>query len=185
MYQPLVTYLSPTPPHAPCPKTMSDLYSLRPSNYPLWCEIFLPLKDYSVSGYHLLFPSVWTVRIAGAEGMNLLFNEGKKSEVFLQVTETTLPLEQATQATDSFESRGPMLLIDPQEKIITKILLSIGDKHVLRVSTTKEDQTYVRYFLKHTKNDQQAFYVFRIQQDDQELEHIVESMIASMVFTTD
>jgi hypothetical protein len=175
-----------------------ELIDLEHSDRQGWCRLLLPLKDYTTVGYSLTYPDDWKVRVTGAEAMNLIFNEGTKSgknqEVFIQLTTTESPLEQADQATYGFEMSGPNPLVDPMEVVISKAVESIGDKQVLILVSAKDDQSFTRYFVIHRdetqKGDVSTLYMFRIitpkpevnTAEHGELLDVIKEMITSMQF---
>ena len=173
----------------PCTSALNtDKISIKKSEKSGWCELEVPLRNYRTFGYRLMYPEEWSVRLAGAEGMNLLFNEGirsgKNQQVFLQLTLTNLPLENADQATYSFEGYGPEPLVDSDELVQEKSIETIGDKQVLKLITSKEDEGLVRYFLRYKS----TLYMFEIvtpvsdfnNDDHKQLLQLVEEMIVSM-----
>ncbi|HLC04338.1 MAG TPA: hypothetical protein VJK02_14985 [Anaerolineales bacterium] len=172
--------------------------SIRPSDSVGWCELSLPLKDYVSVGYSLVYPANWTVRVAGAEAMNLLFNEGVEAgtsqEVFLQLAVTYLTLEQADQATYGFESSGPEPLLGPSETVTRRTIGTIGDKQVLVVRSSVEGFSLRRWFLLYrpqdAEEDYSTLYMFQVRTptaisttvEYAELLGILERMISSMQF---
>ena len=162
-----------------------------------WCEIRLPLEGYRVAGYGLFYPEGWTVRLAGAEAMNLAFNEGEDDParwaVFVQVTPAELPLERAGEATYDYELSGPEPLVDPGETILQKEVRSIGEQQVLVLSSSQDDLAIRRYFLVHTwpyKGTLSAVYMLEVKAAQAEAgtpEYaqflgLVERMVATVQF---
>src|SRR3989344_1757349 len=130
-----------------------------------YCDVTVPLAGYKTIGYSLSYPEGWTVRLAGAEGMNLFFNEGinsgTKKGLFLQLTLTDLPLEQADKATYNFEWSGADPLVSPEESIQSKRIETIGDKQVLTLITSEGDLYLNRYFLLKKRNEYTTLYMLR------------------------
>jgi hypothetical protein len=155
-----------------------------------WCEVSLPLIGYKTVGYRLRYPAGWVITLAGAEGMNLLFdasiNSKKNQRVFVQLTETDLPLKQADKATYGFEMSGPDPLVGADENQISRALQVIGDKQVLVLITSKSDLSIKRYFTLHNG----TLYMFEIEtpaadigtSEYTELAAQVEEMISSLQF---
>ena len=175
----------------PCNSSLtSEKIIIKKSQKTGWCELEVPLRGYRTFGYRLIYPQEWSVRLAGAEAMNLLFNEGvlsgKNQQVFLQLTLTDLPLEKADQATYSFERLDPDPLVDPDELVKEKSIDTIGHKQALKLISIKENQALVRYFLRYKT----TLYMFEIvtplsdvnNDDYNKLLQSVEEMVGSMNF---
>ncbi len=112
-----------------------------------WNFIFV-----SDARYCLLYPSDWQVRVAGAYGNNLMFNEpiatGTRQMVFLQGAYGGFPLEQADKSTaGAGDGEIPAPLVDPAETIIHKEIETIGNKQVLFESSKNGTTIINRYFL--------------------------------------
>jgi hypothetical protein len=152
--------------------------------------VSLPLNGYTTIRYSLRYPTGWVVTLAGAEGMNLRFDaqtySGKDQEVFIQLTRTDLPLEQADQAMYGFELAGPYPLVGVDERQINRTTQTIGDKLVLALITSQNDLSIKRYFTLHRG----TLYMFEIEtpsrnfgdRENAELLARVEEMIASLQF---
>ena len=133
-----------------------------------------------------MFPFWWTVHPTGAEGMNLIFETDKGHEIFVQLTTTNLPLEQADEATYSFERSGPDPLVNPDESQVSKKIQNVGDKKVLVLITTNSDQTIKRYFMIHNG----TLYMFEVKMSEKNFDAEesmvlflqIEEIISSMQF---
>jgi hypothetical protein len=128
---------------------IDDLMYVRQSDRVGWCQVELPLSGYKTIGYSLIYPENWIVTLAGPEGMNLIFDTENGRSVFVQLTNTELPLENADEATYGYEMSGPDPLVDPGESQISKEIHTIGGKQALLMLSSKSDITIRRYFLLH------------------------------------
>jgi SanA protein len=166
--------------------------SAQPSGREGWCQIWLPQP-----GYGLNYPQGWTVRVAGAEGMNLLFNEGMNSgaqrELFIQVTTGDLPLERADEATYGYELYEPEPLVDPDETIVSKSVETIGEHQALVLLSTRDGVSIKRYFLVHAgrfSRPENGIYVFVVKAPEQDAGTgayqsflgVIDELVASMRF---
>lgn len=154
-------------------------FKVKPSTEHGLCELSMMLKGYKVSGYTVQYPELWNVSAAGAEAMNIYFNKGSDTEVFIQLTSSNLALEQADKATYSFESSGAIPLVDPDEVEISRKIEDIGGIKALRLLTSLDDQTVVHYFLTHAEGDKTSVYMFRTTGESDTMEEVVRKMIAS------
>lgn len=159
-----------TAPVGPCSiSSSSPDVQTRPSSRANWCGIVLPLEGYKVAGYSLAYPEDWTVRVAGVEGTNLMFNEGNSRapwQVFVGLTMTDLPLERAGEATYGYERSGPEPLVAPEETILDKRLANLGGRPVLVLSTSRDDLSIRRYFLLYQAGEGKLYrstlYMFEV-----------------------
>lgn len=172
---------------------------LGPSRQTGWCMLVLPLEGYRIVGYSLIYPDTWSVRLAGVEAMNLLFNEGEsdatKPLLLVQLTTSDLPLEQADAAVYGYEMSGPEPLVKATEVVISKTVVQLGGVHPTLILDTQEGSTYIRrYFLtspaanpKEAISGTNGVYVFRMSTSQaniatpswQSFVHTVEAMILS------
>lgn len=165
---------------------VNDLIFTEPADRDGWCKVKLPLIGYKTIGYTLIYPEDWIVTLAGAEGMNLLFDTERGQRVFVQLTTTELPLERADEATYGFEMAGPEPLVAPDESQISKAIQNIGDKRVLVLLTSKGDISIRRYFLLH--NGTLYMFEIKVPKVDLDTDEIVElvadveEMVASVQF---
>src|SRR5690606_34117436 len=105
----------------------------------------------------------------GAAAQNLLFETEKGQSVFLQLATADLPLEQSDEATSSYELSGPIPLVAPEERRISREFQTIGDKEALVLITELDDFSIKRYFLIHDN----TLYMFemktpRLNSDEEE-----------------
>lgn len=152
---------------------------VKPSTDQGYCELSMTLTGYTVSGYTLRYPEIWTVNTAGAEAMNLFFNKGTDTEVFIQLTSSNLALEQADKATYSFESSEAIPLVDPDETEVSRKIEEVGGINTLRLLTSLDDQTVVRYFLTHVEGDKTSVYMFKTTGESDAMEESVRKMIST------
>lgn len=150
------------------------------------CDALFPLTDYKIIGIRFRFPTWWTVGIVGAEGTGLRFETDQGQKVFVGLMRAKISLEQADEATYSFESSGPIPLVAPEEQRISKEIQTVGDKESLVLVTADGDLFIKRYFVIHDN----TLYTFRIdipklQYDNEETKILllqVEEIISSMQF---
>ena len=169
-----------------CEEQGGNLFSTKQSQEDGWCELSLPLIGYSYTGYTMRYPDSWNVRIAGAEGMNLYFNKGvytgNAQELFIGITRTKLPLEQADKSTYSFEQSAASLLVDPTEQVVSKTIENVGDKQVLHLVTEQDSHPIHRYFLLHQESEDATVYMFKTSSDNEVFLSDIKQMISSMKF---
>lgn len=155
------------------------------------CTIEVPLADYKSIGYSLSFPSDWSVRRAGAEDMNLLFNEsvhnGSLQEIFLELTTSDLPFDEIYKSVYTYESTSEPLI--PSTETVTSTLeMDMLGKRVLKVET--DNNLVDRYFLAKSDDEYQTVYMFEISYgegtytalEEEGIIQNVEEMIAYMSF---
>lgn len=111
--------------------------------------------------------------------MNVYFNKGSDTEVFIQLTSSNLALEQADKATYSFESSEEIPLVDPDETEISRKIEEVGGIKTLRLLTSLDDTTVVRYFLTHAQGDKTSIYMFKTTGESDAMEESVRKMVAS------
>jgi hypothetical protein len=159
---------------------------------------------YADKGYCLQYPDTWEIELEGLNESGLFFNRsiiknGGSTDVFPPTTTGTiqalqvqvtgrddLSLEDADKATMSYELSGPHPLVKADEKVISKNIITIGTKEVLRLRTQLRDVIYTRYILVHNK----FIYYFRAaarttyvsSKDYTAFLSNVEQMVASMQF---
>ena len=140
------------------------------------CEVYLSLHWFGgPGGYSLRVPSSWTVRKAGPEGMNLMFNDESNDlyrlPLFVQrilITDTTL--ERLDTVAYSFELSPLEPVVKPSERRIKKEIITVGASetvNVLALETIEQNEEIHRYFLPfmtthNCKNDCAAVYVFQV-----------------------
>jgi len=152
---------------------------VKPASSDGWCEVTL-LRTIV---YSLTYPEGWMVALAGVEGMNLRFNT---QGLFVQVIKTNLPLEQADEATYSYEMSPELPLVDSDENQISKSMQMVGNYQSLVLLTSKDDITIKRYFIKH--NYTLCMFQIKIPTEEIETDDIkelishVEQMITSIQF---
>ena len=128
-----------------------------------WCELFGSL--FHGPNYAMPFPRGWTVRLAGAEGINLMFNEESEAlsalPLFVQMTgvSASLPLDQVDRATYGFEMSPEEPLVDSTETILEKRIATVGSRegrNVLFLVTRQGDHMIRRYFVKHDQTESKS-----------------------------
>ncbi len=151
-------------------------------------KVTVPLDGYKVSGYSLIYPSDWTARIAGAEGMNFLFNESKQNEIFLQLTTTEYSLLDSYKADYGFEFSTPEPLVDMENGEVTqKRVFKIQGKDVMVMDIKYADNIKRYYLLIHEEKLFNTLYVFSIENNTENKNSIdeLEKIIGTMNFTQD
>ena len=124
------------------PSHLQGRLSIELSDRDGWCKAALFDNWYS-----LLYPENWVLRFVGVEGLNLLFNTPQGEEVFVQLVRFELPLEQADQATYSYEKLSPEPLVGADETTVSRAIQTIGESQVLTLLTRKGEVSINRYFL--------------------------------------
>lgn len=151
-------------------------------------KVTVPLEGYKVSGYSLLYPNNWTARIAGAEGMNFLFNESKPDEIFLQLTTSEYALSDSYKAEYGFEGTATEPLIDTVNgKVIQKRIIKIQGKDVMIMDVKYTDNIKRYYLLIHQGEIFNTLYVFSVENNKENKDTIdaLEKIIGTMEFTQD
>jgi len=170
-----------------CPLRQDQYMVIASSENAEKCNALFPLNDYAVIGFSFTFPVWWTVHPTGAEGINLIFETDQRQEVFVQLTRRAdLTLERADEATSSYELSGPIPLVAPEERRISREFQTIGDKEALVLITELDDFSIKRYFLIHDN----TLYMFemktpRLNSDEEENAALflqVEEIISSIQF---
>lgn len=168
-----------------CPLRQDEYMLIASSESVGKCDALFPLVGYNI-GFRFRFPVWWTVDIRGAAARNLLFTTDKGQEVFVILATTNLPLEQSDEATSSYELSGPIPLVAPEERRISREIRTIGDKETLVLITELDDFSIKRYFLIHDN----TLYMFemktpRLNSDEEENAALflqVEEIISSIQF---
>lgn len=124
------------------------------------CNVDVPIEE-SLS-YRLLYPQDWKIRLAGAAGVNLFFNENTPESIFVQVVPAELPLDQSEKAIARFEMASDPI-INSGESIISKKMSRVGEKSLFLVDTTQANVKYVYYFLQISSSKNKWLFVFKIQ----------------------
>jgi hypothetical protein len=151
------------------------------------CEVTVSLEYHEVAGYKITIPDDWFCQIVGVASNNLYCRSLNNQEVFLQSLITELPIAQADEAVSVFqegEGNWSDPIVGTNEKRISRELLTIGDKQVLKLLTQDKDSFLLRYFIEN----QNSLYVLMSEMkdlDDQESKRIViilEEAAQSMQF---
>lgn len=164
------------PTRTPCNSSSYNLgLAVFPSKRQGWCEAYLPLRGYRGDGYSLQFPEGWTVRLGGAEAMNLVFNENSQDSsvlpLFIQRTGISdITLENLDSAVYGFEMSRAKPLVSPSEQRLEKKTVTVGSTegvNVLWLRTLDQDYEIQRYFLpfqskRNCKSDCSVVYVFQV-----------------------
>ncbi len=133
---------------------MQQLYVQTSTN--AWSAAMLSTNG-SGSGYCLRYPKDWTIRVAGAAELNLMFNDGapatgtSKQMLFVQLASGD-SLENADKATTCYECYGsnPSPLVDQSETMISRRVETVGDNQVLFLQSNKDSIYFNRYFIVHS-----------------------------------
>ena len=138
------------------------------------CRAVFPLPGYSVSSYEFNYPDDWSVRVAGAQAMNLGFNESiDNKKWFLFLAKTQLPLEEAYRATSEYEGASSKYF-EESETIASKKVETYGDNKVLNLVTTDEKGTTMqKYFILEDEGEYSTVYIFDLE-DNNDPEFISE-----------
>ena len=161
------------------------------------CLLTFPLNGYKMNGFIMGYPDSWEVKARGAEGTNLFFGKRPFSDnleptkIFMSSTVTKHPLEKADQVDNSAfflredGSPFPTLTPDPDRKIISRNLETVGSKKVLHViSEIKDISHHAFYFYYDKKTDENKYmsYVISASDPDEELLKNIEYMIKTLRF---
>src|SRR3989304_1131102 len=88
------------------------------------CRATILTGAYRDFGYSVVYPRPWSLRLAGADADNLVFNEdissGTRQELFIMAISTNLPLDQADTATYSYELSGPWRVVSEGETVVAR-----------------------------------------------------------------
>jgi len=168
-----------------CPLREDQFLIIKSAEISGGCEA-IPLNSDEPANFRFTFPNWWTVRPTVAAAQNLLFETEKGQSVFLQLATADLPLEQSDEATSSYELSGPIPLVAPEERRISREFQTIGDKEALVLITELDDFSIKRYFLIHDN----TLYMFemktpRLNSDEEENAALflqVEEIISSIQF---
>src|SRR5687768_5664907 len=132
-----------------------------------FCDVTLPNAN---SGYNMTLPDNWFCQIAGIAATNLSCVSDSNQRIFLQLLVSELPITEADQAVSVFqegEGQWSVRAVEPDEKKISREVLTIGDKQVLKLLTSQKASFILRYFMKN----EDYLYVLRFEMkdpDDQE-----------------
>jgi hypothetical protein len=145
------------------------------------CEVTLP------HAYRIHLPDDWYCNIAGVAGINLSCVTAYGQRIFVQAVSSELVVDDADKAINRFcEGEGCISdpVVDPDEEIIEKEAITIGDKPVLRMLSKQEDTFLLRYFIKNGEN----LYVFQVEAKDlmetKASSSLLEEAIESMEFVS-
>lgn len=145
------------------------------------CRLVFPLLGYNVSSYEFNYPENWSVRVAGAEGMNLVFNEKGKDKVWaIYLTTTKLPLSESYKATYGFELGPTTAYIQENEVIQSKKIENYGENQVLSLLTDENGIKRQKYFILKNNGDYSSVYVFDLKENsDPEFISAIQNVLTS------
>lgn len=156
--------ISPTTINSSCSSQYPpELMTIETSEHTGFCK--LSVSGSNLNGYSIIYPETWLVRLAGAEAVNLIFNEGTDREIFLGLisNENALfDLENVDKVSYGFEMQEAKSLVDPNEVVISKEIKIVADKQILRLKTSLNYTTIQRYFLLRQNSKSQVIYVFEL-----------------------
>ena len=167
--------------------------TIEASEHTGFCKLSVLGSGTNVNGYSIIYPEAWLVRLAGAEAVNLIFNEGTDRKIFLGLVPNEgapFDLENVDTASYGFEMQEAKPLVDPNEVIIIKEIKVVADKQILYLKTSLNDITIQRYFLLRQNSKSQIIYMFELNmlnadhpsEEEIELLAMVEDLIARMEF---
>jgi hypothetical protein len=170
-----------------CGDLSNELIQIRNASQVGLCDVTLRLEEHEAGGYNVMLPNNWFCKVVGVASNNLRCFSGDNQEIFLQSLVTELPVTQADEAISVFqEGEGHFSdpIVETDEKKISRELVTIGDKQVLKLLTSQKDSFILRYFVK----SEGSLYVLTFEMkdpDDQENRKtiiILEDAIHSMRF---
>ena len=150
------------------------------------CNITVPL-DGHLAGYNISLPDNWFCRVVGVASNNLACISDSNQQIFLQTLMTDLPITQADEAVSVYQEGGGYSsdpIVENDEKKVSRELVTIGDKQVLKLLTSQKDSFILRYIMK----SEDSLYVLKFEMKDPEDQEskqaiiILEDTVNSMRF---
>ena len=151
------------------------------------CEVTVLLDYYEVDAYSIALPDNWFCTVVGAASNNLRCISDSNQKLFLQSLTSELPITRADEAISIFQEGGGSWsnpIVEADEIKISRDIVTVGDKQVLKLVTSQKDSFILRYFMKR----EDSLYVLRFEMKDPDAQEnretiiILEDIVQSMRF---
>lgn len=128
-------------------------------------------------GYRVSYPNIWTPSIRGASGVNLALEIDGKWMVFISVAHTDLTLDNYDKIEQGYELSPPSPIIDSTSKVISKEIIKIKGRQVLKVYTSSDDANHTYYLIDNGLEENKAVYAIRMHEDisEEDIDKILKS----------